>query len=447
MRFRYLLPITFIAAAFAQQSATQGHDMPRMQQAHTHDGFMQGGMHHTAAKGVTLSVKTDANTHTITLRIGPMNLPANTSHMKMPQPADLVWSIPLTGWLLAYHPKLVDAVGNSVPGTVLHHVAFWNENRSDFLCPNKEEHIFGAGGELTDWVLIPGFGYRVEKGDQIRIETMIHNPTATAYDKAYLEVTIPYLDDASPAPVKNVYPTWIDVNTCANSSYDLPPGPSKKVASVPVKYSGILLGVGGHMHDYGQQLTLEVSSSKDFSLATSNSENSKPQISKAEVSNGEAIGASKSAVAKPRVPSAGPSDGNVTTAETVKVEVKKAQVEKAEMQTTEPSKTAVANAEKPKVQAAKHEVAKTEGSKTPNPDSWERPASCIWGAPPSFSEVGSCCSSSLVRLLEFRISHFEFVAAQQSPIQLASNGPPRQDLVMAATFQPGQLVRVNLAGL
>src|SRR5437660_7289775 len=259
MRLRYLLPITFIAAAFAQQSATHDHDMSRMQQAHTHDGFMQGGMHHTAAIGVTLGVKTDANTHTITLRIGPMSLPANTSHMKMPQPADLVWSIPMSGWLLAYHPKLVDAAGNSVPGTVLHHVAFWNENRSDFLCPNKEEHIFGAGGELTDWVLIPGFGYRVEKGDQIRIETMIHNPTATAYDKAYLEVTIPYLDDASPAPVKNVYPTWIDVNTCANSSYDLPPGSSKKVASVPVKYSGVLLGVGGHMHDYGQQLTLEVS--------------------------------------------------------------------------------------------------------------------------------------------------------------------------------------------
>src|SRR5439155_26519103 len=211
--------------------------------------------------------------------------------------------------------------------------------------------------------LIPVFGYRVEKGDQIRIETMIHNPTATAYNKAYLKVTIPYLDDASPAPVKNVYPTWIDVNTCANSSYDLPPGPSKKVASVPVKYSGVLLGVGGHMHNYRQQLTLAVSSSKDFSLGTSASKNSKPQITKAEVSNGEVRGAKKSRVAKPTVPSAGAPDGNVATAETVKVEAKKAQVDKAEMHSTEPSRTAVANAEKPNVQVAKHEVEKTEGSK------------------------------------------------------------------------------------
>ena len=255
---RFLFFLLFASACAAQQPAVSDHDMSKMQHSHTHDGFMQGGMHHAVAQGVTLDAKSDQTSHVITLRVGPMNLPANTSHMKMPQPPDLVWTIPMTGWLLAYHPKLVDAAGNSVPGVVLHHVAFWNENRSDFLCPNKEEHIFGAGGELTDWAQIPGFGYRVEKSDEIRVETMIHNPTATAYEKVFLEISIPFLDDATPAPVKNFYPAWMDVASCGNSGYDLPPGPSKKVGSVPVKYSGILLGVGGHMHDYGQQLTLEV---------------------------------------------------------------------------------------------------------------------------------------------------------------------------------------------
>jgi hypothetical protein len=264
MRLRFLLPLLSASACAAQQSsADRDQDMSHMQHAHTHDGFMQGGMHHAIAQGVVLNAKTDGKSHIITLRIGPMPLPANTSHMKMPQPPDLVWTIPMTGWLLAYHPKLVDAAGNSVPGTVLHHVAFWNENRSDFLCPNKEEHIFGAGGELTDWAQIPGFGYRVEKGDQIRIETMIHNPTATSYEKVFLEISIPYADDAKPAPVKNAYPAWMDVASCGNSGYDLPPGASKKTGAVPVKYSGILLGVGGHMHDYGQQLTLEDSTAKD----------------------------------------------------------------------------------------------------------------------------------------------------------------------------------------
>jgi hypothetical protein len=182
--------------------------------------------------------------------------------MKMPQPPDLLWTIPITGWLLSYHPKIVDASGNPVPGIVLHHVAFWNENRSDFLCPNKDEHIFGAGGELTDWAQIPGYGYRVQKDDRIRVETMIHNPTSGSYDNAFLEIAIQYLDDASPAPVKNFYPAWMDVSSCGNSGYDLPAGPSEKSGTVPVKYDGVLLGVGGHMHDFARQITLEDASKK-----------------------------------------------------------------------------------------------------------------------------------------------------------------------------------------
>ena len=218
MRLKFLLLLLFAPACFAQQPEAPDHDVSQMEHSPSHDGFMQGGMDHAIAKGVLLDAKTDEDSHIITLHIGPMSLPANTSHMKMPQPPDLIWTIPISGWLLAYHPKLVDGSGNSIPGTVLHHVAFWNENRSDFLCPNKEEHIFGAGSELTDWAQIPGFGYRVEKGDRIRIETMIHNPTARSYENIFLEISIPYLNESTPAPVKNVYPTWMDVKSCGNSS-------------------------------------------------------------------------------------------------------------------------------------------------------------------------------------------------------------------------------------
>jgi hypothetical protein len=233
---------------------------------HEHHGFMQGGMHHAVAKGVSLIAQVDSAAHAFILRVGPMNLPAHTSHMKMPQPPDLVWDAPLDSWLLAYHPKLVDAGGNAVPGTVLHHVAFWNENRADFLCPNKEEHIFGAGSEMTDWAEIPGYGYRVQKGDKIRIETMMYNPTATSYDEAYLEVVVPFQEtsgDASAAPPKNVYPAWMDVGSCGDSSYDVPAGKSEKTGSVTVKYDGVLLGVGGHMHDYGKRIVLQDVSRKE----------------------------------------------------------------------------------------------------------------------------------------------------------------------------------------
>jgi len=129
------------ACAFSQEPAPkpQSHMRRAVEQQ---GGFMQGGMHHAVAIGVVLDQKVDAATHTITLRVGPMNLPANTSHMKMPQPADLIWTIPVTGWLLSYHRISSTRPATRVPGVVLHHVAFWNENRSDFLCPNKEEHHF-----------------------------------------------------------------------------------------------------------------------------------------------------------------------------------------------------------------------------------------------------------------------------------------------------------------
>src|SRR6266571_4946524 len=230
-----LLATAIVFAPFGTQGeqekpADAPHDMEHMQHGATHGGFMQRGMHHAAA-------------HTVTLREGPMTLPANTSHMKMPQPPDLVWQIPFDGWLLAYHPKLVDVSGNAVPGTLLHHTAFWNENRADFLCPNKEEHIFGAGSEMTDWAEVSGYGYRVQKGDKIRIETMVYNPTETSYDK--------------------VYPAWMDVKACGDSSYDVKPGKSEQAGVVVVKYDGVLLGVGGHLHDYGRQVVLQDVSHKE----------------------------------------------------------------------------------------------------------------------------------------------------------------------------------------
>ena len=265
LRLAWPIALLIISAAVvplgraAQQQTPPTHDMSHMQ--HEHGGFMQQGMHHAVAKGVKLEEQVDAAAHIVTLREGPLTLPANTSHMKMPQPADVFWTIPLDGFLLAYAPLLVDADGNAVPGIVLHHTAFWNTDRSDFLCPNKEEHIFGAGTELTNWMEIPGYGYRVQKGDRIRIETMVHNPTATSYDKVYLEVKIPYAD--STAATKSVYPAWMDVQSCRDSGYDLRAGKNENTGTVTVKYNGILLGVGGHMHDYARQIVLEDATRKE----------------------------------------------------------------------------------------------------------------------------------------------------------------------------------------
>jgi hypothetical protein len=47
------------------------------------------------------------------------------------------------------------------------------------------------------------------------------------------------------------------VKGCGDSSYDLKPGRNVSVGEVTMSYPGILLGVGGHMHDYGRELVLK----------------------------------------------------------------------------------------------------------------------------------------------------------------------------------------------
>src|SRR5262249_35142885 len=123
--FGALAAIALLHAQNNQAKPADSHDMDQMHA--THDGgFMQGGMHHAVATGVKLTPTVHFAAHIITFAQGPLKLPGNTSHMKMPQPPDVFWIVPVDGWLLGYTPKLIDAQGNAVPGTVLHHTAFWN---------------------------------------------------------------------------------------------------------------------------------------------------------------------------------------------------------------------------------------------------------------------------------------------------------------------------------
>lgn len=216
-----------------------------------------GVTHDESATGAKLAVQDDPSARVLTVRIGPFHLPARSDHHAVPQAPVMFLTMPFDGWLIAYHPRLTGEASLAVPDRLLHHVAFWHTGRRDFLCPNKPEHIFGAGGEMHDWPAVPGYGYRVQRGDRIRIDTMFHNPTDTDYRNVSLEVKMEYrLADAGGTPLKNLYPAWFDVQQCRDSGYDLKPGKNIHTGELQLRYSGTLLGVSGHLHDYGQQLVL-----------------------------------------------------------------------------------------------------------------------------------------------------------------------------------------------
>jgi hypothetical protein len=217
-------------------------------------------MHHKAmpkAMGVRLEVTNNEAQHVFTLRLGPLDLPAHAG-MNVPQAPDLVWKVPVDGWFVGYRPQIVDASGNALPGRLLHHVAVFDTSQRNYLCPKQAEHIFGAGGEMTNWPAMPGLGYRVRQGDTILVATMFHNDGAVSYPQAYLEIGIRYQPLVSGGPVlTGVRPVWFDVMECGESAYDLKPGRNVTTGEFTLATGGKLIGVGGHLHDYGRELVLE----------------------------------------------------------------------------------------------------------------------------------------------------------------------------------------------
>ncbi len=257
MKLTRTKPVLVLCLFLAANSSYAQHDMQNMPEMN---------MPMRKALGVKLDVKDDAARHTLTVRVGPLDLPAHATHHTVAQAPDQYLTIPFDGWITAYHPRLVDDAGHALPNHLLHHVAFYNLSRADFLCPRKPEHIFGAGGEMNDWPANPGIGYRVHKGDRIMIGTMFHNPTDTNYPKTYIEIRMEY-QPTSAGELKSVYPAWFDVKGCGPSGYDLTPGKNITSGEFTMKFSGRLIGVGGHMHDYGQQLVLE-SETRHETIAT-----------------------------------------------------------------------------------------------------------------------------------------------------------------------------------
>lgn len=217
-------------------------------------------MHHRAmrkAVGVQLKVADDEAQHVLTMRLGPVNLPAHAG-MNVAQAPRAFWMASANVWFIAYHPRLTDASGKTLPGRLLHHVAVFDQSNRNYLCPGEPEHIFGAGGEMTNWPAMPGLGYRVRQGDRIAVSTMFHNDEAVSYPQTYLEIKVQYQPVEPGGPqLMGVRPVWFDVMGCGESAYDLRPGRSVTTGDFTLATNGKLIGVGGHMHDYARQLVLE----------------------------------------------------------------------------------------------------------------------------------------------------------------------------------------------
>ncbi len=227
----------------------------------------------------TVSIAVDSSKHELTITAGPYNLPNmpkmeehgmmdhGMSHDTPIQ--DFDW--PVDGWFRGYRITLVDGHGQPVPKHILHHMIMVNFGRRQLLYP-AAERLMGAGTETDDEVSVPKtIGIPLTPGMRLGMYVAWHNDTGKDLDSVFLKVTMLWTPkNQNPQPV-NSLPIYMDVNLTVGGSntFDVVPGKSTKSYEFTLPVGGRLLGVGGHLHDYGVRVRLEdAESGKEIAQVT-----------------------------------------------------------------------------------------------------------------------------------------------------------------------------------
>ena len=214
--------------------------------------------------GVTIEV--DSARKELTITAGPYDLP-NMPPMEDHAMMDLglshdtpvqQFAWPIEGWFRGFRISLTDAKGNEVPRDVIHHMIMVNFSRRQLVYP-AAERLMGVGTETDDVAVPKSIGVPMRPGMKLGMYVAWHNDTGKDLEDVYLKVTMLWTPkNQNPQPV-NSLPLYMDVNLTVGGSntFDVPPGKSEKAHEFTLPVGGRLLGVGGHLHDYGVRVRLE----------------------------------------------------------------------------------------------------------------------------------------------------------------------------------------------
>lgn len=208
----------------------------------------------THAAGPVLAADLAEDDGRIALTLGPMDLPAGHGHgHQMVRTPLLETTLPRGAWLTGFDVELVDGNGDLLPQAFLHHVNLILPDRADLFRPIMQRLV--AAGEETQPISIPWpLGIPAPDGQRVLAYAMLHNPSHTDYAAVTVRMTIRFADGRRIA----VQPFFIDVSPPPGSaSWDLPPGRSERSWEGSPTVDGRILGVGGHLHQYGTELRFE----------------------------------------------------------------------------------------------------------------------------------------------------------------------------------------------
>lgn len=189
-------------------------------------------------------------------RDGPMAHDGPSTHGESSPLMPFEW--PIDGWLQGFQVRVSDDQGRELPRHILHHMIGVNFDRRQ-LAYASLERFFGIGAETADVELPRSLGVPMAEGQRLGLYASWHNDTGRDLDRVYVRVVMDFTARAAERAVTNVMPVYFDTDYVVggDNMFDVPPGHSERGWEFTVPVSGGLLGVTGHLHDFGQHVRLE----------------------------------------------------------------------------------------------------------------------------------------------------------------------------------------------
>jgi hypothetical protein len=214
----------------------------------------------------TVTIAVDSGRKELTITAGPFDLPnmppmENHTMMDFGMSHDTPiqqFEWPIDGWFRGFRIELTDGAGGEVPRGVIHHMIMVNFSRRQLVYP-AVERLMGAGTETEDLSVPKTIGVPMDPGMKLGMYVAWHNDTGKDLNGVFLKVVMLWTPKNQNPPPVNSLPIYMDANLTVGGSntFDVPPGKSEKAFEFTLPVSGRLLGVGGHLHDYGVRVRLE----------------------------------------------------------------------------------------------------------------------------------------------------------------------------------------------
>jgi hypothetical protein len=165
---------------------------------------------------------------------------------------------PVEGWIRGFGVEILDANGQAIDRRLIHHMIVVNFSRRQLLYP-EFERLFGIGQETRDAYVPKSVGVPLPAGTKLGFYMAWANETGKDLEGVQVRLKMTYSPpNLTPRPLDGM-PIYMDVNLTVGvgNDFDVPPGRSEKGYEFTLPVGGRLLGIGGHLHDYGVEVRLE----------------------------------------------------------------------------------------------------------------------------------------------------------------------------------------------